>query len=211
LLTLPLLLVIATFPAGFAWHSISRETRFLLMEAALFCAGLGVEVFFFPHYAAPLTCVLLALVMVALRRFYHWEWRGQPSGKSIGRMLPLAGAALLVVRAAAGPLHLPITPGWPPTWYNSTVVKTDRARMVAQLNGLPRKQLVFVRFAPRSKAPYDWVYNAADIDNAHVVWAMDMGATRNQELIDYYKGRQVWLAEPRRNSAKWEPYPCIRR
>jgi hypothetical protein len=51
------------------------------------------------------------------------------------------------------------------------------------------------------------VYNPADIDTAKVVWAMDMGAARNQELIDYYKDRQVWLVEPDKDSAKWGPYP----
>jgi hypothetical protein len=114
----------------------------------------------------------------------------------------------LIVRAGAGPLRLPITPDWPPTWYNAKVVKTDRERMLAQLQELPRKQLVFVRFAPRSKSLYDWVYNPADIDRSQVVWAMDMGAARNQELMDYYKNRQVWLVEPDRDSAKWEPYPA---
>jgi hypothetical protein len=42
----------------------------------------------------------------------------------------------------------------------------------------------------------DWVYNGADIDGSKVVWARDMGTAKNQELIDYYKKRQVWLIEP---------------
>ena len=36
---------------------------------------------------------------------------------------------------------------------------------------------------------------------------MDMGAARNQELIDYYPDRQVWLVEPDKDSAQWGPYP----
>jgi hypothetical protein len=77
---------------------------------------------------------------------------------------------------------------------------------LAQLQALPKKQLVFVRFAQRSKSLYDWVYNLADIDSAQVVWAMDMGRDRNQELIDYYRDRQVWLAEPDQDLVKWEAY-----
>ena len=53
------------------------------------------------------------------------------------------------------------------------------------------------------------MYNSADIDRAKVVWAMDMGAAGNQELIDYYKDRQVWLVEPDKDSAKWRPYPGL--
>jgi hypothetical protein len=121
--------------------------------------------------------------------------------------LPLACVLLLVVRAGAGPLHLPITPDWPPTWYNAKEVKTDRARLLAQLQAMPQEQLVFVRFAPRSKSFYDWVYNSADIDNAKVVWAMDMGIARNQDLVDYYKDRQVWLVEPDQNPARLLSYP----
>jgi hypothetical protein len=206
LLTLPLVMVIATLPMGFSWRATSCETRFLLAEAGAFFVGLSLEVFFFVHYAAPLTCVIFALLLVALRRLRPWQWHGQPAGQFLTRAVPLGCVLLLIVRAGAGPLRLPLTPDWPPTWYNAKVVKTDRERMLTQLQALPRKQLVFVRFAPRSKSLYDWVYNPADIDAAQVVWAMDMGAARNQELVDYYKNRQVWLVEPDRDSAKWEPY-----
>jgi hypothetical protein len=206
-LTLPLVMVIATLPTGFSWRSISRETRFLLQVAAVYFGGLAIEVYFFPHYAAPLTCVILTVLMLALRRLRQGQGRGQPTGLFLTRVLPWGCAFLLIIRAGAGPLHLPITPAWPPTWYNAQAVKTDRERMLAQLQALPQKQLVFVRFAPRSRSLYDWVYNPADIDQAHVVWAMDMGAARNQELIDYYKDRQVWLAEPDKESSRWEPYP----
>ncbi len=46
--------------------------------------------------------------------------------------------------------------------------------------------------------PREWVYNAADIDSAKIVWAWDMGAAKNQELIDYFKDRQVWRIEATR-------------
>lgn len=206
LLTLPLVLAIATLPWGFSWRSVSEPVRFLLLEAGVFLAGLSVEVYFFPHYAAPLTGVLFALLLCALRRVRDWKWQGKPSGQFLSRAIPIGCALLLVVRAAAGPLRLPLTPDWPPTWYNAREVKTDRERMLAQLLALPRKQLVLVRYAPLSKSLYDWVYNPADIDSAKVVWAMDMGAVRNRELIDYYKDRQVWLAEPDKDSSKWQPY-----
>lgn len=207
LLTLPFVMVLATLPMGFPWRSISRETRFLLAVGGTYFAGLAIEVFFFSHYAAPLTCVILALLLQALRHLRQWQWHGQPAGRFLTWTLPLVCAVLLIVRAGAGPLRLPITPDWPPTWYNAPVVKTDRARMLAQLQALPQKQLVFVRFAPRSGSLYDWVYNPADIDNARVVWAMDMGAARNQELIDYFQDRQLWLVEPGKDSAPWGPYP----
>jgi len=42
----------------------------------------------------------------------------------------------------------------------------------------------------------EWVYNRADIDNAKIVWARDMGPTDNAELIRYFKDRSVWLLQP---------------
>ncbi|HXW14344.1 MAG TPA: hypothetical protein VEN79_07525, partial [Terriglobia bacterium] len=71
---------------------------------------------------------------------------------------------------------------------------------------LPNNQLVFVRSGPRAMSEYDWVYNSSDIDRAKVVWARDMGAAANQELIDYYKDRQVWWVDPDKDSGKWGPY-----
>ena len=207
-LTLPFAMVVATLPISFPWRTLSERTRYLLVVAGTFLCGLAIEVFFFPHYAAPLTCVILALLLVALRRARQWRWHGRPAGRFLIRALPLGLAMLLVVRWGMGVRRLYISPDWPPTWYNASVVNTDRDRMLAQLQALPQKQLVFVRFAPRSKLLYDWTYNSADIDRDKVVWAMDMGFARNQELIDYYKDRQVWLVEPDKVSAKWGPYPA---
>ncbi len=119
LLTLPLVMVIATLPMGFSWRSLSRETRFLLGVAVTYFGGLAMEVFFFPHYAAPLTCVILALLLLALRRLRQWQWHGQPAGQFMTRAVPLGCALLLLVRWGAGPLRLPLASDWPPTWYNA--------------------------------------------------------------------------------------------
>ena len=211
LLTLPFVIAIGTLPKGFSWRAISPPTRFLLVAAGTYFAGLAIEVFFFPHYAAPLTCLILALLMLALRRARQWQWRGHPSGRFLTRAIPLGCVLLLVARWCSAPLHLSLTPDWPPTGYNAKSVGTDRARMLAQLQALPGKHLVLVRFMPRCKALYEWVYNSANIDNAKIVWARDMGAARNQELIDYYHDRQVWLAEPEQDSATWAPYSEVSR
>ncbi len=210
LLTLPFVLVIGTLPMGFSWRAIAPATRFLFVAACVSFLGLAGAVGFYPHYVAPLTCILLALLLAAMRRLYQWHSKGRPSGQFLIRVLPLGCAFLLALRAAAGPLHLPLTPDWPLTWYNWTNHPTDRARILAQLEAYPGGQLVIVRYAPHTQALRvtlpEWVHNRADIDHAKVVWAQDMGAARNQELIDYYKDRRVWLVEPDKDPVKLVPY-----
>ncbi|MGD1108446.1 MAG: hypothetical protein ABR865_15505, partial [Terracidiphilus sp.] len=52
----------------------------------------------------------------------------------------------------------------------------------------------------------EWVYNRADIDGSKVVWAREMNAADNSELIHYYGDRRVWLVEPDAIPARIEPY-----
>jgi hypothetical protein len=209
-LTLPLVMVIGTLPAGFSWRCVAPETRFLLAAACVSILGLASEVFFFPHYAAPLTCLILSLLLVAMRRLYRWQSNGRPSGMFLIRALPVGCAFLLALRAAAGPLHLPLNPDWPLTWYNWTHQPTGRARILAQLEAYPGEQLVIVRYLAHSQALptglAEWVFNRADIDHAKVVWAQDMGAEKNQELLAYFHGRQVWRVEPYASPPRLVPY-----
>jgi hypothetical protein len=68
------------------------------------------------------------------------------------------------------------------------------------------KQLVFVRYWPGHIFQDEWVYNAADIDRARVVWARDLGAEDNQKLRGYYKDRTAWLLEPDARPPRLTPY-----
>jgi hypothetical protein len=54
----------------------------------------------------------------------------------------------------------------------------------------------------------EFVYNRADIDAADIVWARDMGCHNNQELIDYYRDRAIWLLQPDLASPGLAPYSC---
>jgi hypothetical protein len=208
--TLPLIVALATSSRGISWLGLHKQTRFLILSAAASILGLMAEVFFFPHYAAPMTCVIFALVLWAMREMRGWQWRSKPVGLFLTRAIPIICFLMVVLRVGATPLHLPLTPSWPPSWYNSTPVETGRARLLKELLRLPGEHLVIVHYNSPSKLKYDWVYNDADIDNARVVWARDMGRTANKELTDYFSGRRVWLVEPENGfgeSAKLSPYP----
>src|SRR5206468_2419212 len=51
-----------------------------------------------------------------------------------------------------------------------------------QIAGTPGQLLVFVRYWPQHIFQEEWVYNAADIDHARVVWARDLGEPENEKL-----------------------------
>jgi hypothetical protein len=205
-LTLPLFIALATVPYGFSLRAVSWETGFLLISGAVFVAGLALEVFFFVHYAAPIFGLVLALALLAMRRVRKYQRRGKPVGIFLTRAVPVICVLMFALRLGAGPLHLPLTPHWPPTWYNLPPAKTERARIQARLQTEPGRHLVIVRHKPNSPPNYDWVYNEADIGQAKIVWARDMGSSVNRELIDAYQDRRVWLMQPDHDPPLLTPY-----
>ena len=52
----------------------------------------------------------------------------------------------------------------------------------------------------------EWVYNAAHIDKAPVVWAREMDRSSNFDLLKYFRDRTAWLIEPDIVPARITPY-----
>ena len=105
---------------------------------------------------------------------------------------------MILLRLVASLTHVPIEPAWP---------RGNLARFTIQreVSRLPGKQLILVRYGPRHNFDREWVWNEADIDRSKVVWARDMG-TANQELVSYFKDRQVWLVNGDASPPQLEPY-----
>ena len=206
LLTLPLAISCFANSRKLSWGSIDADTRFLLAIVACWLFGLSFETFFFPHYAAPIACLLLALSMRALGHLRAMQWRSRPAGLFLSRSVPVVCLILLALRCASSPLHLAVTSDWPPTWYNAIPTVPNRARVLSQLKQTPGKHLVLVQYGKTSRSRNQWVYNEADVDASQVVWAWDMGAARNRELLDYFKERRVWSIDPDRESSHIAPY-----
>jgi len=85
-----------------------------------------------------------------------------------------------------------------------TVIASKAARMVL---AAPGKQLVFVRYFSTHEYR-EWIHNAAAIDSARVVWALEMTPGENAKLKGYYPDRTVWLMEPDAVPPKLVPYPA---
>ncbi len=80
-----------------------------------------------------------------------------------------------------------------------------RLAVAAQLASAPGQQLVFVHYGPEHKVD-EWVYNAADIDAARVVWARDLGPREDDVLRHYYPQRTAWVLQPDARPPELVPY-----
>ena len=195
-LTLPLIAAILLMPYGLSIKEISKETRFLFLVLLFVLMGHTVETFLTPHYASPSTALFMAFVVLATLIMRGAQWRGRRVGLFLARAIPAICVVMFVLRASAGPLRIPIGEFYTPAWYQQAPKGFGRGAVQARLQSLAGQHLVLVRYRPEHEPFEEWVYNDADIDRAKIVWAHDMGAARNQELINYFKDRQVWLLQP---------------
>jgi len=200
-LSFPLVVALLTLPYGFSWRDVSGGTRLLSMVCLLGILGSMLPIYFSPHYAAPITGALFALVLQAMRHVRPQTWRGRPTGAFITRSVPLVCLLMFALQTCASPLRLQYIPG---------AANLERAKMLAQLRQYPGRQLAIVRYGPQHDTMFrEWVYNEADIDRAKVVWARDMGPAENKELIDYFHDRRVWLVEADETPPRLSAYSAL--
>ena len=171
----------------FPWVVRDRRIRWLVIAGGVSIAGMELPTFFAVHYAAPITAVILAVILQGMRHLRAWRWEGKPIGLFLTRSITLI--CVLMVPLQVRMLPALARPGiWRP-------MGVERAEILAELDSLPGGHLVFVRYGPDHDPLAEWVYNEADIDHAKVVWARDMGPAENGELIKYFKERRTWLNE----------------
>ena len=112
-------------------------------------------------------------------------------------LLPCLAIAALVAPVVSGTIK-----------DNSSAWHLQRARLLVQLDQEQGQHLIIVKYGPLHSVNNEWVYNEAEIDRAKVIWARDMNAAQNCELIEYFKDRRIWLLEVGMNEAlpKLNPY-----
>ncbi len=177
-----------------------RQWRYAWAGAtvALFALGTNFYGYFYPQYAAALTCLLVLFSVAGLER--------------------LAGAARLYVWLlcgawfvfwfglyAAGDTDSLAIARYQSWYYINRGDPQGRQSVETQLTRTPGNQLVFVRYAPSHRFE-EWIHNAADIDASRIVWANDLGPAANESLLRYYPKRKAWLLEPDARPPALTPY-----
>ena len=186
----PLSIPLLTLP----WLIFDRRVRFLVLEI-LWCGVWLLLVYWFePHYAAPLTAAVFAVVAQAIRHLRQWKLKNYRVGILASRLI----VVLLVARVFSPGAEVVSAPrrGW----------NLVRARIAGQLQATPQKHLVIVRYAPDHDVAQEWVYNAAEIDAAKIVWAREIPGRDLKPLLDYYRDRRIWLVDADTHPPQLKPY-----
>jgi hypothetical protein len=189
-----------------------REYRFAWVLLTIFTFSLGTTFYpyFYSHYIAALTCLFILISVVGLERISRWVIRGNAVGEDCARILLFLCAAHFVFWYV---LHASrneeLIAAMTPYETGDNINHGDPQGRIAvnqALARLPGEQLVFVRYWPQHQFQ-EWVNNAADIDHAHIVWALDLGQEENQKLLRYYPERTAWLLQPDAHPPLLSAYP----
>ena len=151
---------------------------------------------------APMICAWYALLFMGLRTLWIKKYFG--CGRAAVRALLTVCLIVTALRIATFRFpwsHEVLFSGSAPV-----AAQLVRASVSSHLHEQPGNHLVIVRYNSDHNPHTEWVYNDADIDGAKVVWARDMGTAKNQELLDYYKDRRVWLVEPDEKPVRVTPF-----
>ncbi len=179
-LTVPLIMI------GRVW----RRRRLLIIGMAGALFAILLEGAASPHYLAPATAVLIAIIVECMR---HME-------AARVRIVPVVFAVMAVVlglRIVAQNAGLPYTQELNyQSWCCKQQGNMNKARIARDLAQVPGEHLVFVKTKASEFNLLQWIYNSANIDGARIVWARDLGEDRDAELAKYYRDRDVWVVDP---------------
>ncbi len=159
-----------------------RRVWWLVLTLGIFALGTNFYPFFETHYWGALTGLFVLAAVLGLERMPRTATR-------LILFLCLAHFVFFYARS-----------------FLQVEIPTPRKIVLRQLDSQPGKQLVFVRYWPQHIFQNEWVYNAADIDGARIVWARDLGNTEDEKLLHYYPDRTAWLLEADARPPKLSKY-----
>jgi len=121
------------------WIVRSRKMALPLALCGAMAIAFAIQTWTFPHYFSPATGALYILLVQGLRYLRLWRRRAG-AGYAVVRAVPLLACAMILIRVVAAAAHAPIEPAWPRG-------NLARAAALRQLQQLPGKQLVLVRYS----------------------------------------------------------------
>jgi hypothetical protein len=167
------------------WATVPRRAWLLIGFALFGLVGSALYPFYFPHYSAQYTAIFVLVIILGMRALANWRWKD----RRVGEYLLITSLAVSVAPTAAFIGYLLIDGGIKPKQFN-------RPSVEAQLQKKGGRHLVFVHNGPKHNFHREWVYNAANIDGAPIVWAREWTTASNEALMQYFSDRFVWSLDP---------------
>jgi hypothetical protein len=137
--------------------------------------------FFFYHYAAPLTGLVMLAALSGCVYLQRFRW---------GPFL----VAVLLVCATFRPIRQAMQDRFQPVV--TAPLAKSRHDIEQRLRAIPGRHLVFVQYAPDHNFHAEWVYNGAEIDTAKIVWARPVDPESDRAFLRYLGSDHVWRIEP---------------
>ena len=158
----------------------------------LFFAAMTLSRVTYPHYLAPVVGALFVLAMSGLELLHSRS----SSGVLVASIVTLAGTLFICDSVQTFFTH----------YRYPTNIWSFRLQVEAKLRAEPGKHLVLVHYKDYEA---EIIYNGAEIDAQKLVWAFDFGPEGNRPLLDHYRDRKVWLAQPDGPRPTLEPYLSV--
>jgi hypothetical protein len=174
-------------------------------------AGMVIEIYLLPHYVAPFTAAFYAIGLQMHAPPAAVEAGEEARGLALARFTVAICVAMAGIRAFAGPLHIA-----PANGRQATGTSTGSGRDILERSGR-RFWRAWLELQPGTTGDRPLLGESRSARRvglqrcghrslqSHL--GADAGPAENQELIPYYRDRNVWLVEPDAMPARISPYP----
>jgi len=176
------------------------RVRLALGVLVAFLLALTLDKYILPHYLAPGLGAVFVLAMFGVRLLRCHRLGSQRTGLVLASSVVLVACFLYCIDNAM------IIHGHLQNTSPDTTSIGFRHVVASKLNKESGMHLVLVHYAPDHNFHDEIVYNTPDIDKQKIVWAFDFGPEADRPLLDYYRGRKVWLVQPDGLQPTLEPY-----
>jgi hypothetical protein len=181
---------------AFFYFKHSFWDRFAFYSVAAVLVASVICTYEWPHYFAPAAAALFYMV---LRGFMHMKSFTEKF--KLIRLNVLQYAIVITIFLVHPPLAL------------FAHYKNASSAFTLQKNKLESelmksgKHLILVRYEENHLLFEEWVYNKADLENDDVLWAREKHPLEsNEEILNYYRNRKIWLFEPDKDNTSLKPY-----
>ncbi len=148
----------------------SLEGRIALASIIAVWCAVTVEIWPMTlHYASPMMGAAVLLLVCSIRESRRVRLWGLPVGIQLSRVVPALCLLSLLFRIGAQAADARVPQYGIVPFFTVAPGNLERQHVIDQLNAVPGKQSVIVRYGRDHGISREWVYNSAQIDKAKVV------------------------------------------